>query len=40
MQEEETDYKNIEKECQRNPPKSISGAKEVKKRVISQYYIK
>lgn len=38
--EEGTDYLKIEKECQHNPPKSISGAQEVKKRIISQYYTK
>lgn len=39
-QKEGTDYENIEKACQHNFSKSIFGAKEVKKRVISQYYTK
>lgn len=35
--EEGTSHEKIEKECQHNPPQSVSGGKEVKKRLISQY---
>jgi len=35
--EEGTSHEKIEKECQHHPPQSISGGKEVKKMLISQY---